>query len=72
MWSPMYTPHREDPIYPAKGIKACWRVITKLIAHRGDLQHTRLVVRGLLGTLNPSPTRYYATLNEFYKLTDYI
>ena len=47
-------------------------MITKLIAHRGDLQPTRLVVLGLLGTLNPSPTRYYATPNEFCKLTDYI
>ena len=46
-------------------------VITKLIAHRGDLQPTRLVLLRLLGTLNPSPTRYYATPNEFYKLTDY-
>ena len=35
-------------------------MITKLIAHRGDLQPTWLVVLGLLGTLNPSPTRYYA------------
>ena len=47
-------------------------VITKLIAHRGDLQPTWLVVLGLLGTLNPSQTRYYATPNEFFKLTDYI
>ena len=47
-------------------------VITKLIAHRGDLQPTQLVVLELLGTLNPSPTRYYATPNEFCKLTDYI
>ena len=71
MWSPMYTPHREDPIYPAKGIKACG-VITKLIAHIGDWQRTWVVVLGLLGALNPSPTRYYATPTEFYKLTDYI
>ena len=53
----MYTPHQEDPIYPAKGIKAS-SVISKLIAHRGDLQPTWLVVLGLLGTLNPSSTRY--------------
>ena len=46
-------------------------MITKLISHRGDLQPTWLVVLGLLGTLNPSPTRYYATPNEFCKLTDY-
>ena len=46
-------------------------MITKLIAHRGDLQPTQLVVLELLGTLNPSPTRYYATPNEFCKLTDY-
>ena len=46
-------------------------MITKLIAHREDLQPTWLVVLGLLGTLNPSQTRYYATPNEFSKLTDY-
>ena len=40
-------------------------MITKLIAHSGDLQPTRLVVLGLLGMLNPSPTRYYATPNKF-------
>ena len=64
-------PHREDPIYTAKGIKHAG-VITKLIAHRGDFQPTRLVVLGLLGTLNPSPTRYYATPNKLCQLTDYI
>ena len=47
-------------------------MITKLIAHKGDLQPTWLVVLGLLGMQNPSPTRYYATLNEFCKLSDYI
>ena len=47
-------------------------MIIKLIAHRGDLQPTWLVVLGLLGTLNPSPNRYYATSNEFCKLTDYV
>ena len=36
-------------------------MITKLIVHRGDLQPTWLVALGLLGTLNPSPTRYYAS-----------
>ena len=45
-------------------------MITKLIAHGGDLQPTWLVVLGLLGTLNPSPTWYYATSNVFCKLTD--
>ena len=45
---------------------------TNVIAHRGDLQPTWLVVLGVLGTLNPSPTRYYATPNEFLKLTDYV
>ena len=40
-------------------------MITKLIAHIGDLQPTWLVVLGLLGTLNPSPSRYYATLMDF-------
>ena len=45
-------------------------MIIKLIAHRWDLQPTWLVVLGLLGTLNPSPTWYYATPNEFFKLTD--
>ena len=70
----MYTPHREDPIYHAKGIKACCRavVITKLIAHRRDLKPTWLVVLEILGTLNPSPTRYYAIPNEFCKLNDYV
>ena len=71
MWGPMDIPHQEDPIYPAKGMKACC-VITKLIAHRGDLQPTWLVVLGLLDTLNPSPTRYYTTPNEFCKFTDYV
>ena len=47
-------------------------MITKLIAHRSDLQPTRLVVLGLLGTLNPSPTRYYATPNELCKFTYYV
>ena len=47
-------------------------MISKLIAHRGDLQPTRLVVQGLLVILNPSPTRYYATPNELCKLADYI
>ena len=36
-------------------------MITKLIAHIGDLQPTWIVVQGLLSTLNPSPTQYYAT-----------
>ena len=45
---------------------------TKLIALRGALQPTWLVVLGLLGTLNPSPTSHYATPNEFSKLTDYV
>ena len=63
MWSPMYEPYREEPIYPTKGIKACWHD-HKLIAHRGELQPTWLVVLGILGTLNPSPTRYYATPNK--------
>ena len=67
----MYTSHRENPIYPAKGIKAS-SVISKLIAHRGDLQPTWLVVLGLLGALNPSPTRYYSTPNEFCKFTIYV
>ena len=66
MWSTMYTPHREDPIYSTKDIKEFADVITKLIAHRGYLQPTRLVVLGLLGKLNPSSTRYYAT-NELCK-----
>ena len=52
MWSPMYTPHQEDPIYPARGIRHAG-VITKLIAHTGDLQPTWLVVLELLGRLNP-------------------
>ena len=47
-------------------------MITKMIAQNGDLQPTWLVVLGVLGTLNPSPTRYYATPNEFCKLTDYV
>ena len=47
-------------------------MISKLIAHRGDLQPTRLVVLGLLGTLNPSPTQYYATPNEFSEFTGYV
>ena len=47
-------------------------MITKLIAHRRDLKPTWLVVLGLLGTLNPSPTRYFATPNEFCKLIDYV
>ena len=47
-------------------------MITKLIAHGGDLQPTSLVVLGLLGTLNPGPTRYYDTRNVFCKLADYI
>ena len=47
-------------------------VITKLIDHRENLQPPWLVVLGLLGTLNPSPTRYNATPNKFYKLTGYI
>ena len=44
-------------------------MITKRIAHRGGLQPTWLVVLGILGTLNPCPTRYYTTPNEFFKLT---
>ena len=47
-------------------------MITKLIAHRGDLQPTRLVFLGQLGTQNPSPIRYYTTPNKFYKLAYYI
>ena len=47
-------------------------MITKLIAHIGDLKPTWLVVLELLGTLIPSPTRYYATPNELCKLTEYI
>ena len=43
-------------------------MITKLIAHRGDLQPTWLVVHGLLGTLNPSPTPYYSTPMNFVSL----
>ena len=46
--------------------------MTKLIAQWGDLQPTGLVVQGLLGTLNPTPTRYYATRNKFYKFTVYV
>ena len=45
---------------------------TKLIAHRGALKPTWLVVLGLLGTLYPSPTRYYATPNKLCKLIDYV
>ena len=71
MWSMMDIPHREDLTHPTRGIKACC-MITKLIAHRGNLQPTWLVVLGLLGTLNPSPTQYYATPNEFCKFTDYV
>ena len=47
-------------------------MITKLIAHRGDLQPTWLVVLGLLGMLNPSLTQNYDTPNESYKFTDYV
>ena len=47
-------------------------VLIKLIAHGGDIQATWLIVLGLLGTLNPSPTRYYNTPNEFCKFTDYV
>ena len=43
-------------------------MITKLIDHRGDLKLTRLVVQGLLGTLNPSPTRYYVTPMNYVSL----
>ena len=67
----MYTPHRVEPIYPPKGIRHAG-VITKLIAHRGDLKPTWLVVLGLLGMLNYSPTRYYDTSNELCKLTYYV
>ena len=65
----MYTPHREDPIYPARGIKVCWRD-HNINAHREDFQPTWLVVLELLGTLNTSPTRYYTTPNDFFKLAD--
>ena len=47
-------------------------MITKLISHKGDLQLTWLVVLELIGYAKPSPTRYYATPNEFSKLTDYV
>ena len=47
-------------------------MLTKLIAHRWDLQPSWLVVVGQLGTLNPSLTRYYSTHNEFCKITDYV
>ena len=36
-------------------------MVTKLSAHTGDLKPTWLVVLGVLGTLNPSLTRYYAS-----------
>ena len=36
-------------------------MITKLIAHREDVQPTWLVVLGIFGTLNPSATQYYAS-----------
>ena len=52
MWSPMYMPHQEDPIYPTKGIKACWRD-QQNDANRGDLQPTWLVVLGLIGKAEP-------------------
>ena len=58
--------------YTLPKVKRHAGVITKLIAHRGDLKPTRVVVLGLLGMLNPSPTRYYASINEFCKLTYYI
>ena len=47
-------------------------MITKLIAQRGDLQPTWLVVQGLLGTLNPNKIYYYATPKEFCKFTGYV
>ena len=46
MWSPMNMPHREEPIYPARGIKTCWRDHYTDV-HRGDLKPTWLVVLGL-------------------------
>ena len=52
MWSPMYTPHREDPIYPVTGIKACWHD-HELIDHTEDLQPNWLVVLGLFEYAEP-------------------
>ena len=62
----------ESDVYtPSRGIKACWRYHST-DAYIRDLQPTWLVVLGLLGMLNPSPTRYYDTPNEFCKLIDYV
>ena len=47
-------------------------MITKLISQKEELHRTWLVVLELLGTLNPSPTRYNDTPNEFRKLNDYV
>ena len=47
-------------------------MIIKLIAHRGDLQPTWLVVLGLIGYAKASLTRYYATPNESYKFSGYV
>ena len=60
MWSPMYTPHQEDTMYPTKGMKVSWRDHLTY-ARIGDLQRIWLVVLGLLGTLNRSTTWFYAT-----------
>ena len=52
----------ESDVYtPSRGIKACWRYHST-DAYIRDLQPTWLVVLGLLGMLNPSPTRYYANM----------
>ena len=48
MWSSMYTPHREDPIYPTGGIKTCW-CDHQTNSHKGYLQPTELAVLGLFG-----------------------
>lgn len=49
-------PHREDPIYSSRHIKAMWYDHLNN-THRGDIQD-------YLVTLKPSPTQYYDTPNE--------
>ena len=65
----MYTPHREDPIYPAKGIKACWRDYSTDCPHRG-LTTYLASSSWTIGYAKPYSNSYYATPNEFCKLTD--
>ena len=62
MLSPMYTAYREEPIYPARGIKACWRDHLTDCPQKGV---TTYLTNSSWTIWVPRPARYYATPNEF-------